>query len=74
MEVYMEDQSERRLMDEAEVLAVLNLERQDLETLINQGQLLPIRLCGQTRFDSRDVGMLIDTYRQIAKRKYEHAD
>jgi ribonuclease D len=68
----MKHESERRLMDEAEVLAVLRLGREDLITLTNTGQLLPVRICGQTRYASADVSHLIDTYHQIAKRKHDH--
>jgi hypothetical protein len=40
--------------------------------LVSTGQLRTIRICGEVRFDSKEVGQLIETYNQIAKRKEEN--
>ena len=65
-------QSERRLYQPEELPVVLQLSPEQIDWLINTGQLNPIRIAGEIRFDSRQLDGLIDTYLQVAKRKDKH--
>lgn len=65
----MNTQSERRLYQPMELPGVLQLDQEQVDWLVNTGQLNPIRIAGEVRFDSRELDALIDTYQQIAKRK-----
>jgi hypothetical protein len=65
----MRIQSARRLYQSAELPAVLQLSTEQTDWLIRTGQLNPIRIAGETRFDSRELDALIDTYAHIARRK-----
>jgi hypothetical protein len=65
----MNPQSERRLYEPMELPGVLQLNQEQVDWLVNTGQLNPIRIAGEVRFDSRELDALIDTYQQIAKRK-----
>jgi hypothetical protein len=62
-------QSDRRLYQPAELPTVLQLSQEQINWLTNTGQLNPIRIAGEIRYDSRELDALIDTYLQIAKRK-----
>lgn len=55
-----------------ELPVVLQLSPEQIDWLINTGQLNPIRIAGEIRFDSRQLDGLIDTYLQVAKRKDKH--
>ncbi|SEG46829.1 Helix-turn-helix domain-containing protein [Bryocella elongata] len=59
---------ERRLYSAAQVQELLNISRHDVDRLINTGQLVGIRLCGEVRFDSKDLEVLIETYKRVAER------
>jgi hypothetical protein len=65
----MNPQSERRLYQPMELAGVLQLDQEQIDWLVNTGQLNPIRIAGEVRFDSRELDALINTYQQIAKRK-----
>lgn len=65
----MSFQSERRLFQPAELPTVLQLSKEQIDWLATTGQLNPIRIAGEIRYDSREVDALINTYIQIAKRK-----
>jgi hypothetical protein len=65
----MDPQSGRRLYMAGELPSLLQLNEGQVDHLIKTGQLLPIRICGEVRFDSRELDRLIETYRQIALRK-----
>ncbi|MFB3813099.1 MAG: hypothetical protein ACE14L_03230 [Terriglobales bacterium] len=67
-------QSERRLYQAGELPEILHLTPETIDWLVNTGQLNPIRIAGETRIDSREVDALIDTYKQIAKRKKDHVN
>ena len=60
---------DRRLYTGTELPDLLRLTPEQVDRLINTGQLRPIRICGSERFDSREIDALIETYRQIAQRK-----
>ena len=64
--------SERRLYQPIELPGILQLNQEQIDWLVNTGQLRTIRICGEIRFDSNEVSELIATYRQIAERKQEH--
>ena len=61
--------SERRLYQPMELPGVLQLNQEQIDWLVNTGQLNPIRIAGEVRFDSRELDALVDTYIQIARRK-----
>ena len=49
--------------------AVLNLSPEQIRSLIDTGQLTPILICGEERFDFREVSALIDTYIRVTRRR-----
>ena len=61
--------SQRRLHRREELPGILGLSTEQVAQLERTGQLNPIRICGEERFDSKEVDALIETYRQIASRK-----
>lgn len=61
--------SERRLFQPTELPSVLQLSQEQIDWLTSTGQLNPIRIAGELRYDSREVDALISTYTQISKRK-----
>ena len=61
--------SHRRLHRRDELPSILGLSPEQVAQLERTRQLTPIRICGEERFDSREIGALIDTYYQIAHRK-----
>lgn len=65
----MQAHQERRLLDRDGVLSVLHLIGEELQLLIDTHQLLPIRIAGLERFDSKDVYQLIDSYKATASRR-----
>lgn len=62
-------QSDRRLYQATELPDVLQLSEAQIDWLIRTGQLNPIPIAGEVRFDLRELDALINTYSQIAKRK-----
>ena len=68
----MERRSERRLYRTHELPTILQLTQKQVDQLVRTGQLRPIRICGEERFDSNELDQLIDTYKQITQRKREH--
>jgi hypothetical protein len=63
------DPKRRRLLIRDEVLEVLQLFEDQVQQLINTRQLVPIRIAGEERFDSRELERLIDTYMATALRR-----
>lgn len=61
--------AQRALYRRDELSALLALDETQIDRLIRTGQLQPIRICGETRFDSHQLAALITTYRQISSRK-----
>jgi hypothetical protein len=68
----MNSQSERRLYQIEQLPDVMQLSDTQIDWLVSTGQLRAIRICGETWFDSNEVGELIATYLQIAKRKQDY--
>jgi hypothetical protein len=64
---------DRRLYAGAELPGLLRLTPEQVDRLIKTGQLRPIRICGEDRFDSHELDALIETFKQIAQRKYHAA-
>lgn len=58
-----------RLLQRADVIASLQIPEDKIQWLIDTHQIRPLRLCGEERFDSRELDQLIETYKQIATRK-----
>lgn len=65
----MQTQQERRLLDRDGVLSVLHIPGEQVQLLIDTHQLLPIRIAGLERFDSKDIYQLIDAYKATASRR-----
>jgi hypothetical protein len=68
----MNSQSERRLYQIEQLPDVMQLSDTQIDWLVSTGQLRAIRICGETWFDSNEVGELIATYLQIAKRRQDY--
>lgn len=65
----MNESPSRRLLLRAEALSYLQLEDEQLQTLINTRQITPIRIAGVERFDRNDLDELINTYKTTASRR-----
>lgn len=65
----MQTKPEPRLYLPEELPGVLQLTRQQVDHLIRTGQIIPVRICGEDRIDSREVDQLIATYKRVAERK-----
>jgi hypothetical protein len=65
----MQTQHERRLMVRTEILFLLQLSDETVQQLIDTRQILPIKIAGEERFDSKDLYQLIDAYKRTAERK-----
>jgi hypothetical protein len=72
-EATMNNQHERRLMLRGEIVALLQLPDHKIQTLVDTRQILPIRIEGEERFDSKDVYQLIDVYKATASRRTSNA-
>ena len=59
----------RRLLQRSDLIELLQLPDPKVQWLIDTHQIRPLRLCGEERFDSRELDQLIETYKQIANRK-----
>jgi hypothetical protein len=60
---------QRRLLQKADLLAILQLPEPKVQWLIDTHQIRALLLCGEERFDSKEIDRLIATYQQIAERK-----
>jgi hypothetical protein len=58
-----------RLLTAADLITLLQLPEPKVRWLIDTKQIHPLLLCGEERFDSREIEVLIRTYRQISERK-----
>lgn len=65
----MAAQQARRLYAGGDLPELLRLTPAQIDRLVQTGQLRPIRICGEVRFDSHDLDALVQTYKQIAQRK-----
>lgn len=59
----------RHLLRKDDLIDLLQLPEPKVQWLIDTEQIHPILLCGEERFDSRELDRLIETYNQIANRK-----
>ena len=66
--------SDRRLLDREQVLDLLNIPDADLQVLIDTNQVIEIVLRSHARYDSADISALVDTYKQLARRRSEPHD
>ena len=65
----MQGSAQPMLLTMDEVMGVLRLEMHQVQWLTNTTQLQLIRICGQERYDARDVRRLIDSYISTQSRK-----
>ena len=63
---------DRRLYQLEQLPDLLQLDPDQIDWLVRSGQLRTVRICGQVRIDSQEIGQLIETYNQISKRKSEY--
>jgi hypothetical protein len=59
----------RYLLRKDDLVDLLQLPEPKVQWLIDTEQIHPILLCGEERFDSRELDRLIETYNQISNRK-----
>jgi hypothetical protein len=59
----------KRLMARSEVDRYLALSCDQVQSLINTRQITVIRIKGEDRFDSRELDLLIETYKKTAQRR-----
>ncbi|ADW67172.1 hypothetical protein [Granulicella tundricola] len=59
----------KRLMTRDQVNKYLALSHEQVQSLINTRQITVIRLKGEVRFDSKELDILIETYKQTAQRR-----
>ena len=59
----------RRLLSRIEVVALLQVTDPGFQRLVDTGQLPQLHICGEDRYDSKDVLSLIETYKRVAQRK-----
>jgi hypothetical protein len=57
----------KRLMARSEVDRYLALSSDQVQSLINTRQITAIRLKGEDRYDSRELDLLIETYKKTAQ-------
>ena len=60
---------ERRLLLRGDVQSLLQLSEDQVQLLISTRQITMIRIQGEDRFDSRDLDLLIETYKKTAQRR-----
>jgi hypothetical protein len=59
----------RRLLLRAEALTYLQLDDEQLQTLIDTRQITPLRIARVERFDLNDLDELINAYKSTASRR-----
>lgn len=64
-------QADRRLYTPAELPSLLQLSQEQIDWLVSTRQLQPLKICGESRFDSRAIDQLIDTYKNTASRRVQ---
>ena len=69
----MQSSEQPLLLTVDEVMSTLRLEKDQVKWLENTTQLQLIIICGQERYDSRDVRRLVDSYRSTQARR-KHCD
>ncbi len=59
----------RRLLLRSDVESLLQLSEDQVQQLINTRQITVIRIRGEYRFDSSELDLLIETYKETAQRR-----
>lgn len=67
----MQEIQQPRLLTAADLTSILQLPEEKIRWLIDTNQIHRLLLCGEERFDMRDVEALIRTYHQISERKLQ---
>jgi hypothetical protein len=62
---------DRRLYAGADLPELLQLTQEQIDWLVGTRQLQPLRICGQVRYDSRQIDDLINTYLTTASRRVQ---
>jgi len=62
---------DRRLYAAADLPGLLQLTTEQIDWLVGTRQLQPLKICGESRFDSRQVDDLINTYLTTASRRIQ---
>jgi hypothetical protein len=65
----MGKQAERRLYADDDLPALLHLTQEQIDWLVSTGQLTPILIAGEERYDARDINKLIETYKTVQSRR-----
>lgn len=65
----MPEPYQRRLLQHAELSALLPLTQEQIDWLVSTRQLQPLKICGETLYDSRQIDHLIDSYLTTASRR-----
>jgi hypothetical protein len=65
----MSQPQDRRLYAAADLSELLQLTTEQIDWLVGTRQLQPLKICGESRFDSRQVDDLINTYLTTASRR-----
>lgn len=68
----MGDSRESRLLTYGEVAEQLNLSVEEVEWLVNTGQLHEVTIRGKKRLDQRDVNSLVCFYKKVQQRSKNH--
>jgi hypothetical protein len=66
----MSTHQNRRLLQRSDLVTSLQLSAENIDWLVGTRQLRPLFICGEERYDVREVDLLIATYRQISERKH----
>jgi hypothetical protein len=67
------DVNPRRLLQRSEVVALLQIPNEELQTLIDTRQLIAFLITGLERFDSKDIYQLIEAYKFTASRRNQNS-
>jgi diadenosine tetraphosphatase ApaH/serine/threonine PP2A family protein phosphatase len=66
--------ADRRLLDREQVVHLLHIPDEDLQALIDTNQVVELVIRGHKRYDSADVFALVDTYKQLTRRRNQPHD
>lgn len=67
----MLEPQDRRLYADADLPELLQLTQEQIDWLVVTRQLQPLKICGESRFDSRQIDDLIDVYLKTASRRIQ---
>lgn len=65
----MQSTQQPKLLIRSDLVALLQLSEKQIDWLISTRQLRPLLICGEQRFDAREVDRLIATYQQIKEKR-----